>query len=83
MFVPQEFKNLLDFEDVSYHNDGCPNFYSEKRKVFIFCYQDAEDSEPEFSIWGADDDGCMTENELFVAHDLDELKEYLRISKDH
>ena len=77
MFVPKEFKALLDLQDVSYHNDECPNFYSKKRKEFIFCYQDAEDSEPVFSIWGADDDGSMTEDELFVAHGLDEFKEYL------
>lgn len=82
MFVPQEFKALLDLQDVSYHNDECPNFYSEQRKEFIFCHQDAKDSEPVFSIWGADDDGGMTENELFVAHGLDELKGYLKKHDD-
>lgn len=77
MFVPKEFKALLDLKDASYIHDECPCFYSEERKIFVFCHQENKASDPNFSIWAATDDGQMTDDELFVAHGLDEFKEYL------
>jgi len=77
MVVPQKVKDIFKM-DVSYHHDGCPSFVSKERKELIYWFQEGENETPTFSIWRTDDEGVMTDDEIFVGYDFNDFTAYLK-----